>query len=935
MTSSSFGNIIGTQRDSIPKPVIPNYAQTEPNLEEKVNERIGENQEDLKRFGDELAEIAELKSRNFFDNLSALEGLVTKVGNINQTREANREARETKKKFKELSKESKDRILDYEFRLQDANDADKEALLRELAKEGDEDAFTLLKAQYFPDVEEIDFGETKDRFTSLVPSGYNTYIEGKAIYDQNTEAQAEFISDNGIELVLTNFYLELSRKGININSGQVQRYVNRTLLPKLIKEQENALRTWNQGSYNRYTVRRDRDITEKFVDTVNSSEVVTTTDESGETVTTTVYNGVFDAPDGEGGLFEIAMNKLGLDNKSQAVAYFAELATNPGVASRLDAGGILYFLNGATFIDSRTGEPVEGYLNSTFSTEAIRRGNINVFNDLLNKLVEGDDIAYKNLNKRTEQKIREFKAANGNKITQGQLAVFEADYTQELINLGLRTDLPKPSFFTGDETSSQGNETYSSKVGVANALKSKMQFKEDWEKLLKTDQDPFYKLDANQVLAIPGAEAELERRVEQQMQQEGVTLDQAFVTHYNTVLNELKNGKYDITVDRLRITSPTDINNDVNSFKVNTSEWLGNEVTNSVFEKRALSQYIKYVDGNFKGDFPGYLTVLGNANGMTGRQYAISRLRALGLLSKNNKFLDNPEDKLAMSDKDKKFLYLNANATKNLQLLNTTDENRSNEKLMLDQLKNGNTVEYFEGKGLISSVLDNLGSGQTIRTVEEVYNLAKNGNATNFGIYGFSAEELIAAVDSGAISLDADFDEDTQSLMAVELVRVQANKSNSIMGAVTEADSDWRRLSDLGEIEKAAVLRFFPTLRNMPMNQFHNLQQDIALVYLDDIEQTNKTIENLISNKKSLESIIGSPKNLEDTKSIDNLEKYILAANPYLAGSEEAVKDKRQVEIRETFRTIIENGGVVPDKIRKALQRTRRTFNDDFNYLKK
>ena len=99
-----------------------------------------------------------------------------------------------------------------------------------------------------------------------------------------------------------------------------------------------------------------------------------------------------------------------------------------------------------------------------------------------------------------------------------------------------------------------------------------------------------------------------------------------------------------------------------------------------------------------------------------------------------------------------KFLFLNANATKNLQLLNTTDDNRSNEKLMLDQLKNANSVEFFEGKGMISSVLDNLGQGQTIRTVEEIYNLAKSGKATNFGLYGFSAEELIAAVDSGAIS---------------------------------------------------------------------------------------------------------------------------------------------------------------------------------------
>ena len=102
MTSSSFGNIIGTQRDQIPKPVIPNYAQTEPNLEEKVNERINENQADLKQFGEELAQIAELRSKNFFDNLSGLEGLLTKVGNIKENREANREARETRKKFKEI-----------------------------------------------------------------------------------------------------------------------------------------------------------------------------------------------------------------------------------------------------------------------------------------------------------------------------------------------------------------------------------------------------------------------------------------------------------------------------------------------------------------------------------------------------------------------------------------------------------------------------------------------------------------------------------------------------------------------------------------------------------------------------------------------------------------------------------------------------------------
>ena len=934
--TSSFGNIIGTQRDEIPKPVIPNYAQTEPNLEKAVNDEITKNQADLKQFGEELAQIQELKARNFFDNLSGLETLVTKVGDYVTTREANREARETRKKFREMSKESKQRVLDYQFRLQDADKAEKEALLRELAKE-DQVAFELLKAQYFPDVDELNFQETKDRFDSLVSSSYNTNIEDNAIYEQNTEAQASLISENGIELVLTNFYLELARKGIDINSGQDQRYVNRNLLPKLIKEQENALRTWNQGSYNRYEKRRNTEITNLFVDAVNSSEEITTTDETGQTVTTVQFNGVFDAPEGEGGLFEIAMKKLNLPNKAAAVEYFANLATSPSVASRLEPGGLLYFLNDATLIDTRTGATVEGYLNSTFSNESIRRGNVNLLNDVIDKIIQGDDVAYSSITRRYKREIEEFKAANGNKISLGQLAVFESRYYADLDQAGLSTDLPPPSFFTGDETSTQGNESYSVRVGQANKLSSLSDFKKDWTQLLKDEKNPFPTLDQVQILAIPGAEAELARRVYQTMEQENISVEQAFARHYNDVLIELKDGKFDITSDVLRVTSPTDIINDINSFKSNTSEWLNNEVPNSIFEKRALMEYVKYKDGRFKGAFPTYLEKVAEANGMTGRKYAIARMRALGLLSENNKFAENPEDKLQLSDEDKKFLFLNSNATKNLMLLNTTDDNRSNEAAMLNELKNGNSVEYFEGKGFVSSFLDNIGSGQTIRTVQEVYDLAKKGKATNFGLYGFSAEELIDAVDSGAISLDADFDENTQSLMAVELVRVQANKSNSIMGALTEADKDWRRLSDLGEIEKAAVLRFFPSLRNMPMNQFHNLQQDIALVYLNDIQESNQALglDKLIDENPSLDFLRTTDREGQKIKSPTNkVTQFIYESSDKRPGSEEAAKDDRQLLLRNFFKNKIERGEEVPEEIRKALNFTRRTFNDNFDYLK-
>ena len=259
-----------------------------------------------------------------------------------------------------------------------------------------------------------------------------------------------------------------------------------------------------------------------FVDAVNSSEEITTTDETGQTVTTVQFNGVFDAPEGEGGLFEIAMKKLNLPNKAAAVEYFANLATSPSVASRLEPGGLLYFINDATLIDTRTGATVEGYLNSTFSNESIRRGNVNLLNDVIDKIIQGDDVAYSSITRRYKREIEEFKAANGNKISLGQLAVLESRYYADLDQAGLSTDLPPPSFFTGDETSTQGNESYSVRVGQANKLSSLSDFKKDWTQLLKDEKNPFPTLDQVQILAIPGAEAELARRVYQTMEQENI-----------------------------------------------------------------------------------------------------------------------------------------------------------------------------------------------------------------------------------------------------------------------------------------------------------------------------------------------------------------------------------------------------------------------------
>jgi hypothetical protein len=164
--------------------------------------------------------------------------------------------------------------------------------------------------------------------------------------------------------------------------------------------------------------------------------------------------------------------------------------------------------------------------------------------------------------------------------------------------------------------------------------------------------------------------------------------------------------------------------------------------------------------------------------------------------------------------------------------------------------------------------------------------------------------------------------------MAVELVRVQANKSNSIMGAVTEADSDWRRLSDLKEVEKAAILRFFPTLRNMPNNQFHNLQQDIALVFLNELEQSNQKLglDQFILNNPEFDFLEEEGRSSIRRGNYAPLTDFILSNN--------ADKSK-QLKLRQFFQKRINEGEFVPKILRRTLKNSRADFdNEKFNYFK-
>ena len=90
--------------------------------------------------------------------------------------------------------------------------------------------------------------------------------------------------------------------------------------------------------------------------------------------------------------------------------------------------------------------------------------------------------------------------------------------------------------------------------------------------------------------------------------------------------------------------------------------------------------------------------------------------------------------------------------------------------------------------------------------------------------------------------MDAPFTEDIQSFLVLARLRQKANKSNAIRGAITKETQDYRRLTNLTDKEIDAVNVVFPNLLKMPMNQFQNLQADVAKAVISDLEKVERQL---------------------------------------------------------------------------------------------
>ena len=70
--TSSFGTIVGRERDELPGYGVENYAELEPDLTDEVNKQIEANQQDTIQFYNEMAEIQKELAERPLANLAAL-----------------------------------------------------------------------------------------------------------------------------------------------------------------------------------------------------------------------------------------------------------------------------------------------------------------------------------------------------------------------------------------------------------------------------------------------------------------------------------------------------------------------------------------------------------------------------------------------------------------------------------------------------------------------------------------------------------------------------------------------------------------------------------------------------------------------------------------------------------------------------------------------
>ena len=810
MTSSSFGNLIGKERDEIPGYGIKNYAETEPDLTDAVNTQIEANQQDTIQFYNEMAEIQKLIAETPMKNLESLAQFSRSAGQAMEVFKDRQEARELRKESDDfLEKNSGAELYNKEgtFELESAK------FDNELLNENTEASLNFLRARNIEVPTDIGIKQ-------LLKNLNNNYFGARSQFLNENGAQEmpdsdEFINlhDAADELMVTAMLRKARELGIDTNSREFKKAFYNTIYPDIKQRRENNLQSWKGNAnrnFKRINKKKTRDIIIKTLEPYSENAKM---DIDVMTLVETVKNRI---PE--------------LKTNRDAIEYiFSEVATESGEDDRrLNVEHLEYLFDGAIFEHTATGK------KSTIADGDFK------FKDTLNSIMQNAEIARANevqqSNRADEVLAKDEYRELQSQYPNGIPPEIESNFLRDI-------EAKYPSFDASTLNSGSGNTggEYDGRAGKPDAT---YDYKGDLTTALVGEEDPT----RDQFFEIERAYGDLQRRVANQVAA-GVDPEVATNNAYVAVEKSLKAGKYKNKIIPREI-SPADIVTDNQLLRNSSNKTRFNSNFNSLAEQIALSEYKAYK--LYNEPFPSYFKGVTRGTKISAIDYAEDRFRSmngyngLGEIAERFKLQDGVmvDKQFGLSKEELNEFEVKPHLTKtNIKLLQNPE---LAEKVLIGFRKDGNELgTYSPATGFGKKNGDKL-------TVSQVIEYANRGSS-NWGIYGFSAQEIKEATKSGVISKDAIFDEETQSQMVFELLRQRSNRTNSIRGAIIQAKKGgeetvfegdeeigrWDRLVEMDSNEIQATLNVFPMLREMPMNQFQNLTAGVVL----NIEQIVKEEE--------------------------------------------------------------------------------------------
>mgnify|MGYP003110038043 FL=1 len=820
--TSSFGTIVGRERDELPGYGIDNYESTEPDLTNQVNAQIDANIQDTRVFYQRMGEIQKLIAETPMKNLESLAQFSSAaseaMGVYRKKQEAQAKVDEAMS-FMDNNALNQLRDADGKFNLENAKFDNK------LLKENSEESINFLRTRNAELPQDITTRELLRRLNENYFGARQQFINengGKDITDIDEYMQLHGAAD---ELMITGMLMQAEELGIDTNSREFRRLFYEKVYPDVVQRKETNIQTWKSEANRNFKVNREKKLDKIIVETLQPYNANARMDIDVITLVDTIKN------------------TMNFETTKEATDYlFGRVAAEvQSDQPQLDLHHLNYLFDGAFHRHDGNGGKVYKYADGPF-------GGKDANASLIQK-VETERAL------QVDRNIRASKAAAQNELNELNVE-YNGDIPTGILQQKYK-ELEKryPHLDVRSlQVGSQGITNGGDRRGQAGQGDRNIDYYKEFETELRGTAN--LKLTRKQKLELNKAYGEFSRLVQIQTDN-GIELPKAQEMYADSIIQKLKAGGFAESVIEERLGKTVrseDINADREVLKGDINKVPNQAEFVSLNEKQALSDLKRhYLYGE---SFPAYFEGVTKNTSLSPQQYADDRFRATGGYNKDEeiaqRFITNDEGILidpqyGLTKGELNELEVKPHLTKTYTKILDPEKG----KRILEGFKTGNDVGSFD------SAVGPKKRGADKLTIGELLVYADRGGS-NFGVYGLSAQEFKDAVRFLPPDFKNElFTEENQSFLVLELVRQRANRTNSIRGAIIQAkkggtetvfqgdekEGSWDRLVRLSPKEANALLDVFPQLRNIPMNQFQNLTEGVVLGLESEINNYNKNRE--------------------------------------------------------------------------------------------